>query len=58
MLAEAVRNELVEPNVAAIVRGPASTAEDVRPWLPDEASAFRRAAEGDRLYALFAVSGC
>ncbi len=55
MLAEAVRDELVERNVAAIVRPPAVAAEEVRPWSPEEAEDFLRAAEGDRLFALFAV---
>lgn len=55
MLAEAVRDELVERNVAAIVRPPAVSPEEVQPWSPEEADKFLNAAEGDRLFALFAV---
>jgi integrase len=55
MLAEAVREELLERNVAAIVRAPASVPDEVRPWAPDEAAVFLQSAESDRLYALFAV---
>lgn len=55
MLAEAVRDELVERNVAAIVKGPASAREEVRPWTPEEAERFLRVASEDRHYALFAV---
>lgn len=55
MLSEAARDELVERNVAAIVRGPSSAREEVQPWSPAEAEAFLRAAAGDRLHALFAV---
>jgi integrase len=46
MLAEAVRDELVERNVASIVRGPSASREEVRPWTLDEASAFLAASEG------------
>jgi integrase len=55
MLAEAVRDELVERNVAAIVRGPRIVHEEVRPWSRDEAATFLAAASAHRLSALFAV---
>lgn len=55
MLAEAVRDELVERNVAAIVRAPTAPVEEVQPWSPAEAAAFLASARQDRLYALFAV---
>lgn len=55
MLAEAVRDELLERNVASIVRGPSETREEVRPWSFEEAERFLIAASEDRLYALFAV---
>ena len=55
MLAEAVRDELVERNVATIVRAPTGPREEVRPWSPDEATAFLAASGGNRLHALFAV---
>jgi integrase len=55
MLAEAVRDELVERNVASIVRGPRVDHEEVRPWSLDEAATFLAAASAHRLSALFAV---
>jgi integrase len=55
MLAEAVRDELVERNVASIVRGPRIDHEEVRPWSLDEAATFLAAASTHRLSALFAV---
>jgi integrase len=55
MLAEAVREELIERNVASIVRPPPVSQEEVRPWSPEEAAKFLKAARPDRLYALFAV---
>lgn len=55
MLAEAVREELLERNVATIARAPTSVRDEVRPWSPDEAAAFLRSAKSDRLYAMFAV---
>jgi site-specific recombinase XerC len=55
MLAEAVRDELEERNVAAIVRGPRIDHEEVRPWSLDEAATFLAAASTHRLSALFAV---
>jgi len=55
MLAEAMRDELVERNVAALVRVPTAEREEVQPWSPEEAGTFLRSARKDRLYALFAV---
>lgn len=55
MLAEAVRDELVERNVAAIERGPRVDREEVRPWSLEEASTFLAAASERRRSALFAV---
>jgi integrase len=55
MLAEGVRDELVERNVASIVRGPRIDHEEVRPWSLDEAATFQAAASEHRLSALFAV---
>ena len=55
MLAEAVREELITRNPAAIVRPPSLTHEEVKPWSPEEASQFLRATADHRLYALFAV---
>jgi integrase len=55
MLAEAVREELITRNPAAIVRPPSLVHEEVKPWTPEEASQFLRATAGHRLYALFAV---
>jgi GNAT superfamily N-acetyltransferase len=54
-LAEGVRDELVERNVASIVRGPRIDHEEVRPWSLDEAATFLAAASAHRLSALFAV---
>lgn len=55
MLAEAVRGEIVERNVAAIVRSPPVQRSEVRPWSPEEAATFLRSAADHRLYGLFAV---
>lgn len=55
MLAEALRDELVERNVAAIVRAPSVVREEVRPWTSGEAATFLQVAGKDRLHALFAV---
>ncbi len=55
MLAEAVREELITRNPAAIVRPPSLVHEEVKPWSPEEASQFLRATASHRLYALFAV---
>lgn len=55
MLGDAVREELVERNVAAIVRPPSVARVEVQPWSPEEAAAFLVAVAYHRLYALFAV---
>lgn len=55
MLGEAVREELVERNVAAVVRPLPVPHVEVQPWSPEEAGTFLRPVAGDRLYALFAV---
>jgi len=55
MLGEAVRDEVITRNPAAVVRPPAVTREEVKPWSPQEASDFLRASVGHRLYAVFAV---
>jgi hypothetical protein len=52
---EAVRDEVITRNPAAVVRPPAVTREEVKPWSPQEASEFLRASVGHRLYAVFAV---
>src|SRR5437763_9555623 len=54
MPAEAVREELVERNVAAIVRPPSISRAEVRPWSLDEAATFLAVASEHRLYALLA----
>lgn len=55
MLADAMRDELVSRNVAALVRAPRPQREEVRPWSQDEAARFPKVAKDHRLYALFAV---
>ena len=55
MLGEAVRDEVITRNPAAVVRSPALTREEVKPWSPQEASAFLSASVDHRLYAVFAV---
>lgn len=55
ILAEAVRDELVERNVAALVRGPSVQRSEVQPWSPEEAGQFLATTAGHRLHALFAV---
>ena len=55
MLAEAVREELVSRNVAALVRSPSIQPEEVQPWSPEEASVFLATSSTHRLHALFAA---
>jgi integrase len=55
MLAEAVRDELVERNVATVVRAPSVPQQEVQPWSIDEAAAFLESVSRHRLHALFAV---
>lgn len=55
MLGEAVREEVIVRNPAAIVRPPSVTREEVQPWSPEEAGQFLGVSAEHRLYALFAV---
>lgn len=55
VLAEAVRDELVERNVAALVRVARPERREVAPWSPAEAAQFLRKTRGHRLHALFSV---
>lgn len=55
MLGEAVRDELVERNVAAVVRAPSVPQQEVQPWSTDEATTFLQATSQHRLHGLFAV---
>jgi integrase len=55
MLADAVREEVLERNVASLVRSPSVERDEVKPWSPAEASQFLAAAVRHRLHALFAV---
>ena len=55
MLGEAVREEIIVRNAAALVRPPSISREEVTPWSPEDASQFLTASVTHRLYALFAV---
>ncbi|WP_208293009.1 tyrosine-type recombinase/integrase [Naumannella halotolerans] len=55
ILAEAVREELIERNVAALVRAPTLERLEAEPWSVDEASQFLATAVRHRLGALFTV---
>jgi len=55
MLSEAVRDQIVQRNVAALVRGPRVDHSEVVPWSPEEAGAFLTSMREHRLYSLFAV---
>ncbi len=55
MLSEAIREELVERNVAAVVRPPSVERAEVRPWSTEEASRFLTVSGDHRLHTLFAV---
>lgn len=55
MLGEAMREELVARNVAAIVRPPSVPHLEVQPWSSQEAAQFLEVIADHRLYALFAV---
>jgi integrase len=55
MLSEAIREELIERNVATVVRPPSVERVEVQPWSTEEASRFLAAAADHRLHALFAV---
>lgn len=55
VLGEAVREQVISRNVAALVRGPRVERAEVRPWAPAEARQFLAASSEHRLFALFAV---
>ena len=55
MLNEAMREELIERNVATVVRPPVIERVEVQPWSTEEASRFLTASADHRLHALFAV---
>jgi integrase len=55
MLSEAMREELIERNVAMVVRPPSVEHVEVQPWSTDEASRFLAASADHRMHALFAV---
>ena len=55
MLSEAVREELIERNVATVVRPPSAHRAEVRPWSTAEASRFLAVTVNHRLHTLFAV---
>jgi integrase len=55
MLNEAMREELIERNVATVVRPPVIERVEVQPWSTEEASRFLSASADHRLHALFAV---
>jgi integrase len=55
MLSEAMREELIERNVATVVRPPSVQRVEVQPWSTEEASRFLAASADHRLHALFAV---
>jgi integrase len=54
MLSEAMREELIERNVAKVIRPPSVERIEVQPWSTEEASCFLAAAADHRLHALFA----
>jgi integrase len=51
-----IRLSLIHRNVAALARPPRLERFDFKPFSPDEARAFLRAIEGDRLRALYVVA--
>ena len=55
MLSEAMREELIERNVATVVRPPSVQRVEVQPWSTEEASRFLATSVDHRLHALFAV---
>jgi integrase len=55
MLAEAQRDELIHRNVAALVKGPTVTRDEVQPWTQQEVKSFLKVAGEHRLGALFSV---
>jgi integrase len=55
MLSEAIREELIERNVATVVRPPSVERVEVQPWSTEEAGRLLAASADHRLHALFAV---
>jgi integrase len=54
-LGQAVREELLNRNVARLVKLPSYQPEEVRPWAADEARRFLEAAQNESLYSLFVI---
>ena len=52
MLSEAMREDLIERNVATVVRPPSIERVEVQPWSIEEASRFLAASAEHRLHAL------
>ncbi len=55
-LNQAVRWEVIPRNVASVVSPPRITIEEVRPLTPEDARAFLRALDADRLAALYTLT--
>lgn len=55
-LATAVKQGILPRNVCEVVEKPRSTPKEMQPLTQEQASAFLRAAEGNRLYALFVLA--
>lgn len=55
LLAEAQRDELIHRNVAALVKGPTVTRDEVQPWTAQEVDTFLKVAGEHRLGAMFSV---
>ena len=55
MLSEAMREEVIERNVATVVRPPSVERVEAQPWSTEEASRFLAATVDHRLHPLFAV---
>jgi integrase len=56
-LTRAMREELLDRNVARLVELPAWRRKDIVPWTADQLRQFLSAAEGDPLYPAFALIG-
>ena len=55
LLSEAMREELIERNVAKVVRAPSLERVEVQPWSPEEAHRFLAAIRDEPLFRLCAV---
>lgn len=55
-LRQAVRWQLVPGNVAEHIRKPKVARQEMQVWTPEQAAQFLRAAQGHRLYPLFALA--